>query len=264
MMPAAFTWDTGPVIFHLGPLPIRYYSLLFAATFLCGFFIVRWIYREEGKPDEDVDRLLTFTIIGTVVGARLGHCLFYDPGYYLSNPLEILKVWKGGLASHGGAIGIFAAIYLYTRQRPDQPYLWILDRVAVVTALGGLFIRLGNFFNSEILGRPADVPWAVTFLRYDAVPRHPAQLYESLTYGILFVALLGIYRRLRAATPHGLLLGLFLSAGFTARFFIEFVKMRQAAYGQDNPLSVGQWLSLPVILLGVWLVARALRGRSPA
>jgi len=259
MIPAIFTWDIGPVIIHLGPLPIRYYSLLFALTFLCGFLIIRRIYREEGKPEEDVDRLLTFTIIGTVVGARLGHCLFYDPSYYLSNPLEILKVWKGGLASHGGAIGIFTAIYLYQRQIRGQSYLWILDRVAIVTALGGFFIRLGNFFNSEILGAPSDAAWSVIFLRYDTVSRHPAQLYESLTYGLLFIILISIYRRLRARTPHGLLLGCFMGAGFTARFFIEFVKMRQAAYGHDNVLSVGQWLSIPVILLGIFLFIRALR-----
>lgn len=264
MFPATFMWDIRPVIFHLGPLPIRYYSLLFALTFLSGFFIVRWMYRQEGRAEEDVDRLLTFTIIGTVVGARLGHCLLYDPTFYLSNPIEILKVWKGGLASHGGAIGIFTAIYLYTRGRSDQPYLWVLDRVAVVTALGGIFIRLGNFFNSEILGEPSEVPWAIAFLRYDDTPRHPAQLYESLTYALMFVILFTVYRKLRSATPQGLLLGLFLALGFTGRFFIEFVKMRQAAYGHDNPLSVGQWLSLPVIILGVILLVRGLRSRLEA
>ena len=142
-------------------------------------------------------------MVGTIAGARLGHCLFYDPAYYLTNPLKILMVWEGGLASHGGAIGILTALFLYSRKRPDQPYLWLLDRMAIVIALAGLFIRVGNFFNSEILGIPADVPWAIIFDRIDSLPRHPAQLYEAIAYGSIFVGLYRLYGKLSARTASG-------------------------------------------------------------
>lgn len=252
-------WNIDPEVFSLGPISIRYYGLLFAAAFFVGFVIIRRIYEEEGKPEGDLDSLLTHMMVGTVAGARLGHCLFYDPGYYLSNPIEILKVWEGGLASHGGAAGIFSALYVYTRRHADQPYLWILDRMAIVIALAGFFIRTGNFLNSEILGVPSDVPWAVVFERIDALPRHPAQLYEALAYGTISAGLYATYVRFRATTPSGLLLGLFLVMVFTFRFFIEFVKERQAAYGSDLPLSVGQLLSVPLVLLGFVLLFQAYR-----
>ncbi len=202
-------------------------------------------------------------VVGTIIGARLVHCLFYDPHYYLSHPVEILEVWKGGLASHGGAAGIFIALWLYCRRHPDQPYLWLLDRITVATALGAAFIRVGNFFNSEILGTPSSLPWAVVFAREDAIPRHPAQLYEAAAYLLIFVGLLLIYHRLQARTPHGLLLGLFLAAGFIARFLIEFVKQRQAAYEQHFAISVGQWLSIPFVLVGMALVWRAMSQARP-
>ena len=252
-------WNIDPEVFSLGPISIRYYGLLFAAAFFVGFVIIRRIYEEEGKPEGDLDSLLTHMMVGTVAGARLGHCLFYDPGYYLSNPIEILKVWEGGLASHGGAVGIFSALFVYTRRHADQPYLWILDRMVIVIALAGLFIRTGNFLNSEILGVPSDVPWAVVFERIDALPRHPAQLYEALAYGTISAGLYATYVRFRATTPSGLLLGLFLVMVFTFRFFIEFVKERQAAYGSDLPLSMGQLLSVPLVLLGFVLLFQAYR-----
>ena len=252
-------WNINPEVFALGPLSIRYYGLLFAAAFFTGFIIIRRIYVEEGKPEVDLDSLLTHVMIGTIAGARLGHCLFYDPVHYLTHPIQILKVWEGGLASHGGAIGIFTALYIYTRKHSDQPYLRMLDRMVIVTALAGLFIRTGNFLNSEILGVPTDVPWAVVFARIDAVPRHPAQLYEALAYGSISVGLYKTYTRFRATTPSGLLLGLFLVMVFTFRFFIEFVKERQAAYGTDLPLSVGQLLSIPLVLLGFVLLFQAFR-----
>jgi prolipoprotein diacylglyceryl transferase len=250
-------WDVGREIVSLGPLTLRWYGILFALGFIVGFFIVRWMFRIERKPEADLDRLLLYLLVGTIVGARLGHCLFYDPAYYLSNPLEIIKVWKGGLASHGGGIGVFLALYLYSRKHKDQPYLWVLDRVAVPTALAGSFIRLGNLFNSEILGVQTDVPWAFIFARVDRVPRHPAQLYESLSYLLIFLLLLWLYNRFREKTPPGLLIGVFLVSVFTARIAIEFVKVRQAAFGEALPLSMGQLLSIPMILAGAWLVWRA-------
>ena len=257
-------WNVSPVLLPLGPMALRWYSLCFLATFVIGFYIMRDVFRSEGKSEEDLNSLVNYMVLGTLIGARLGHCLFYDPGFYLSNPLEIVKFWHGtsfgisGLSSHGGALGILSALYIYTRKR-EIPYIWILDRIVIPTALGGLFIRLGNLFNSEIVGIPTEVPWAFVFTRIDNLPRHPAQLYESLGYGLIFVMLYTLYKRLRRESPDGLLLGLFTLFAFAYRFFIEFVKERQANYGQDLPLSVGQLLSVPLVILGIFLVARAIQ-----
>jgi phosphatidylglycerol:prolipoprotein diacylglycerol transferase len=249
-------WNVSPILFALGPLEVRWYGLLFAASFVAGFFIFKWIYRREGKPEEQLDSLLFYMMLGTIVGARLGHVIFYDPGYYFSHPLDILKIWEGGLASHGGAVGIFLAIYLYVRKHPDYSYVWLLDRLAIPTALGGCFIRLGNLFNSEILGIPANVPWAFVFTRADALPRHPVQLYESFAYALIFVTLLMVYRFRFPRLRPGLLVGLFLFSVFSARFFLEFVKVRQASYEGEMTLSVGQWLSLPMLVLGLVFLLR--------
>ena len=255
----AIVWNVDPDIAQIGPITIRYYGLLFALSFFLGFNIMRSIFRREDKPESGLEMLLTYMMVGTIAGARLGHCLFYAPVYYLSNPLQILKVWEGGLASHCGAIGILTALYAYTRKRPEQPYLWLLDRMIITIALAGMFIRLGNFFNSEILGIPSDVPWAIIFDRIDSAPRHPAQIYESLAYGIIFVGLYRLYSKLGERTPNGFLFGLFLTSVFGFRFFIEFVKERQAAYGGDLPLSVGQLLSIPLVLGGIVRLVRALK-----
>ncbi|MEZ6195139.1 MAG: prolipoprotein diacylglyceryl transferase [Planctomycetota bacterium] len=255
---AAFEWDCDPQIFKIGVVALRWYGLLFATAFVLGFFLMRGIYRREGKKESDLDSLLTWMVVATIIGARLGHCLFYEPAYYLSHPEKIIAVWEGGLASHGGAIGILIALWLYTRTRPDQPYLWLLDRIVLPTALAGCFIRLGNFFNSEIVGVHTDRSWGVIFRRlHDPEPRHPAQLYESVCYLLVFFLLWAIYRSRGAATPRGRLLGLFLVLVFGARFAIEFVKKRQAAWGEDLPLSVGQLLSIPVFALGVYILARS-------
>lgn len=257
-------WSPDPVLLRAGPFTVHWYGVLFALAFFLGYLLVRRMFVREGRPEGDLDRLLLYMMVGTVVGARLGEVLFYNPAYYLSNPVEIVKVWEGGLASHGGAIGIFTALWLYARRRPDQPYLWVLDRIAVPTALAGMLIRTGNFFNSEILGVPTDLPWAVVFARVDALPRHPAQLYEAAAYGLIFLVLLAAYRRRGAVTPHGLLAGLFLILVFSARFAIETVKVPQAAFGEALPLSVGQILSVPAIALGAWLLVRALRADGAA
>lgn len=256
-------WNVDPILVHLGPLAIRWYGLFFAILFALGYLIARWQFRLEHKDESSLDTLLACMIAGSIIGARLGHVLFYDPAYYFQHPLEIPQVWKGGLASHGGAIGILIALYLYSRRHRDQPYLWLLDRVVVPTALGGCMIRLGNLFNSEILGTPTHVPWAFIFAREDNVPRHPAQLYESFAYALIFVALMLVYNRLRARTPRGLLLGLFFASVFTLRFLIEFVKERQASYETGLPLSVGQLLSIPFILIGLFFVWRALAKKQP-
>lgn len=258
-------WSADPEIFRIGPVVLRWYSMCFLVTFVLGYFIMRRMFRLEEKPAKDLDSLVNHMVLGTLIGARLGHCLFYDPVFYLTNPIEIFKIWRGGLASHGAAIGIFAALYLYARNRPDQSYLWILDRIVVTVALGGFFIRIGNFFNSEIYGTATTLPWAVVFSHVDAVPRHPAQLYESLAYGLIFLLLYAMYSRQRGRTAQGLLLGMFLVSVFSFRVVVEFVKVRQAAYGHGSLLSVGQWLSFPLIILGIVLLVYALRNsRSTA
>ncbi|MFO8174264.1 MAG: prolipoprotein diacylglyceryl transferase [Longimicrobiales bacterium] len=256
---AQIQWDVDPVIFQLGPLPLRWYSLGWLLAFGVGFYIVRGMYLREEKPEQDLDTLLLYMMLGAMIGARLGHVLFYRPDYYFSHPVEIIAVWKGlrGLASHGGALGIMVALYFYSRSRPDQPWLWVLDRVVVPTALGGMFIRLGNLMNSEILGVPTDVPWAFSFSRVDGVPRHPAQLYEAVAYGVIFVFLMGLYRKRGPSLPHGTLLGIFLALIFSARFVIEFVKERHVPFEAGLPLSMGQILSIPLVLLGLALVWRA-------
>ena len=250
-------WDADPILLDLGFISIRWYGLLFSLAFIAGFVQIRRIYTEELKPLEDLDRLLMVMLISTVMGARLGHCLFYDPGFYFTHPIEIIKIWKGGLASHGGAIGIFLGLFLFSRSRPSQPYLWLLDRIAIPTALAGSLIRIGNLFNSEIIGKATTVPWAVTFARVDGVPRHPAQVYESIAYLITFAILAAVYRKYKAGTPSGMIVGLFLILVFSARFLIEFVKVRQAAFGAELFLSMGQLLSIPAILVGIGLFLRA-------
>jgi prolipoprotein diacylglyceryl transferase len=254
-----FYWPFHPEIVRAGPLVFRWYGLLFALGFYFGFLIVRWQFRAEGKNENDLNRLLFYMVGGALVGARLGHCLLYEPGYYLRHPLEMLRFWEGGLASHGGTLGILIALYFYARRRPDQPYLWLLDRVVVPAGLAGALIRIGNLFNSEILGLPATVPWAFIFSLVDQRPRHPVQLYESLVCLFAFVLLLWSYARRRALTPRGWLLGLFLVLVFSFRFFLEFFKERQAAYEQRFPISIGQWLSVPLVLAGLVLLWRARR-----
>jgi phosphatidylglycerol:prolipoprotein diacylglycerol transferase len=262
---AQIQWNPDPIIFQLGPLPLRWYSLGWLLAFGIGFYIVRWIYLKEGKPEKDLESILFAMMLGAMIGARLGHVLFYRPGYFLANPIEIIAVWKGirGLASHGGAVGIFLALFLYARKRPDQPYLWLMDRVAIPTALGAMFIRLGNLMNSEILGLPSDAPWAMVFTRIDALPRHPAQLYEAIAYFFIFIILLTLYRRRGTSIPHGTLIGIFMTLAFSARFLIEFVKERHVPFEVGLPLSMGQILSIPMGLAGMALFWWAQKRGAP-
>jgi len=255
-------WDVSPEIFSIGPLAIRWYSLSWMAAFGIGYFILTWLCKREERTEYDVDSIFLHALLGALIGARLAHCLFYHPAFYLTHPLDIIAVWKGGvhgLASHGAAIGILIALYLYVRRHPGSSYLWLIDRVVLTTALGGAFIRLGNFFNSEIYGRVTDVPWAIIFKRVDDLPRHPTQLYESASYFLIFGVLLWAYRRSGSATPRGRLLGMFLALTFGARFFIEFFKVRLSAYTADFPLSTGQLLSVPLVVAGVALIVYSAR-----
>lgn len=251
------TWDVSPEIFSIGPLTIRYYSLLFAVSFLTGIQIMTWIYRKEGRNENEINDLSIYVILGVVIGARLGHCLFYNPGFYLSNPLEILKVWEGGLASHGAAIGVLLSLLLFKKKNPKFKIMWLLDRIVIPTALGGSFIRLGNLFNSEIYGMPTDLPWGFVFVNSTAagnIPRHPAQIYESLAYLLIFGLLLYLYLKKSGDFKEGFLFGLFLILVFVFRFFVEFIKADQSAFEAGWILNMGQILSIPLILLGLYFL----------
>ncbi len=262
-------WDVNPEIFHIGSFSVRWYGLMFAMGFLIGMQIMTHIFKKEGKPVADTDALLLYMVISTVIGARFGHFLFYEPEVLLKNPLQVILPPFAGLASHGATIGILLALWLYSRRKSSvdtgQTFLWITDRIVITVALGGAFIRLGNLMNSEIVGRPTDVPWGFLFIdneEFEKIPRHPAQLYESLSCFVLFFVLLAIWNRLRGQTPRGMLLGIFLIFIFTLRFFYEYLKENQVAFEDSLPLNMGQILSIPAVLLGIFFVWNSYRNRQ--
>jgi len=252
-----FIWSVDPILFSFGSVRVFWYGLLFAAAILVGLQIMKWIYAREGKSVDLVDSGFIYAIIGIVVGARLGHCLFYDPAFYLANPMKIFAVWEGGLASHGGGLGVIIALYFYIKKY-NLNFLWLLDRIAIPTALFGFFVRMGNLMNSEILGAKTDLPWAIVFSRVDMLPRHPAQLYEALANLSIFIILFFVYKKSKELQP-GLLFGLFLTLLFSARFLIEFVKERQASYSSDFVLNTGQALSIPFLLIGIGFIIYSLK-----
>ncbi|HDS1733511.1 prolipoprotein diacylglyceryl transferase [Pseudomonas sp. BP8] len=249
-------WNAEPVLFRLGTLSIHWYGILFATALGLGFAVMRLIYRQEKRNEKELDSLLIYLTAGTLIGARLGHVLFYDPALYLSHPWETFAIWKGGLASHGGALGIVVSLWLYCRRHPGTGYIWLLDRITVPALLGGGLIRIGNFFNSEIVGVSTIVPWAIVFPHIDLLPRHPTQLYESAVYMVLFAIFCTLYRTSLIILRPGMMAGCFLILVCSARFILEFTKMPQAAY-ESSLLSVGQWLSIPPILFGIALSYRA-------
>lgn len=251
-----FVWNADPVAFSFGSMRVFWYGILFATAIISGLEIMKWIYIKESEDLQKLDTIFLYIVLGVVVGARLGHCLFYEPSYYLAHPIEILYVWKGGLASHGGGLGALIGIYLYKRKHTLN-LLWFLDRIAIATAVFAFFVRLGNFMNSEILGKATDVSWAIVFTRIDELPRHPAQLYEAFSYLMIAIALFIVYRQFRERLQNGFLFGLFLTLVFCVRFLVEFVKERQAEYAVDMILSTGQLLSIPFIVLGVYLIVRS-------
>ncbi len=247
-------WNVSPEIVSIGPLTLRWYGLLFASSFIFGFKIMNDIFKKEGKSEDDLNDLIWYMVLGTVIGARLGHCLFYNPEYYLSNPLEILKIYKGGLASHGAAIAIPLAIYIFVKKRNNFTFLWLLDRIVITVALAAFFIRTGNLFNSEIIGTPTDLPWSFVFVSVDSVPRHPAQLYEAIAYLIIFVFLFRLYKAKWDKLKDGYIFGLFLTGIFGFRFFVEFVKENQTYFEEGMTLNMGQILSIPLVIFGLYLV----------
>jgi phosphatidylglycerol:prolipoprotein diacylglycerol transferase len=247
-------WDVNPEIFRIGSFAVRWYGLLFASSFLFGYIILGRIFKNENLSDALLDKLTVYVAIGTIAGARLGHCLFYEPGYYLSHPGEILKIWHGGLASHGAAIGIILSIWLFAGNA-KKDFTWVIDRVAIVVALSGFFIRMGNLMNSEIYGVETTLPWGFVFLRNgENAPKHPTQIYEALSYLTIFLILMWLYWRKKGSYIQGTLISLTCILIFTARFFIEFLKEDQVAFEATMKLNMGQWLSIPFVILGcVWL-----------
>lgn len=255
------------VVFVNNPLEIRYYGVLFAAALFVGYYLMRWQFRRGGYGDEKAEALFLYAALGIIIGARLGHVLFYEPGRFLSNPVEILRIWHGGLASHGAAIGVLLALWLFKRKH-RVPYVEVTDRLAMSIALCSSFIRIGNFLNSEIVGRAWDGPWAVVFTRYDSVPRHPSQIYEVLMSWIVFGILYLVDRHYEEERPRGMISSILLIGYFTLRFVVEFFKERQVDAIQqtvqqgDFSLTMGQYLSIPFVLAGVgWLVYALRKGR---
>ena len=295
-----------PEGFHLGPVMMRYYSLGFVIAFGLGWFIMKKIYDREGESTDKLDKLFIYTLIATLLGARLGHVFFYDWDYFSQHPAEILLPVRfspkfeftgfAGLASHGAAIAIILAMVWYSKKIIHRPLLWMLDRVVIPVTFGGIFVRLGNFFNSEILGSvtTSDVPTAIKFIRgedtlrksdvitqtgikdynaaYEAVEhnpefadilakipfRHPAQLYEAFGYVFVFAIIYYMYWKTDARKKHGLIFGVFLVLLWAVRFFVEFVKESQGGFEGENPiLLTGQWLSIPFILAGFYLILTA-------
>lgn len=252
-------WSFDPVLQQLGPLPVRWYGLVFVGGFIAGQMLLGRIFRREGIDPRFAQDLLLYALVGAVVGARLLHCLVYEPSYYLSHPVEIFRVWEGGLASHGGVVGVFVALFVAARrQRPPVELLWLLDRVAIPSAIAAAAIRLANFLNSEIVGIPTGGTWGVVFSAVDPVPRHPVQVYEAIAYLGAGWLLWALYTNGSGRRP-GLLLGVLFVLVFSARLVLEFFKTPQASYDGILALSAGQFLSLPFIALGIWLILRSVR-----
>lgn len=352
-------WSPKPYIVDLGFTELRWYGLLFALGFIISQQIMFHIFKKEGKKERQVEILTLYMVIATIIGARLGHVLFYEPARYLSNPIDILKVWEGGLASHGGAVGILIALYLFAKKYKDISYLWILDRIVIVVAITAVLIRTGNFMNSEIIGEPTDKAYGVVFgrevelrLNYlttaiedvevervkssnliegtaerdfdypvklivaynnqnkledvkkftetrlisklqdsnisqhvefpkdakfeynqkgdfvyaitygNGVPRHAAQLYEAISHLLIFVLLFYLWNNNRSGLADGRLFGIFLIAGFGSRFFFEFIKENQVAFEDGLALNMGQWLSIPLVLVGIYFIIQSVRAEK--
>jgi phosphatidylglycerol---prolipoprotein diacylglyceryl transferase len=257
---AYITWNVGPTIVKLGPIALRWYGLLFAGSFVIGYIIMLRIFRKENFTVELLDKLSIYMLISTVVGARLGHILFYQPMDYLAHPLDILKVWEGGLASHGAAVGILTGLWLFSRNT-KRPFFWTVDRIVIVVALSGFMIRMGNLFNSEIYGNVTSLPWGFIFIRDISspermLPHHPTQIYEGLCYLLSFAFLLWYYYKKDGKPREGILFGWFLLLIFGTRFFIEFIKQPQVSFESTMTLNMGQLLSIPFVLIGLYFLLR--------
>ena len=266
----AINWSVNPEIFALGPLSVRWYGLLFISGFILGWYIFKWFFNREDIPETLLDPLLYTLLIGTIVGARLGHCLFYQPDYYLGSWQgfwEIFMPWKGGLASHGGTIALIFAMIWFARKygrKYDFDFVWILDHLAIAVCFAATFIRLGNLFNSEIYGDVTNLPWGFIFeLRGETLPKHPTQLYEALSYFLLGIALISIYKFKAEKVYRGFFIGTFFIGCFGMRFIIEFIKEPQVMFEQNMVLNMGQLLSIPFILMGIGLLIYSYTKKQP-
>ena len=263
-------WNPDPELFKILGFPIRYYGLLWVAGLLLAYFVVRYQYRDKKIPEALFDPLFLYCFLGVLIGARLGHCIFYEPEYYLQSwtgfvemLLPIRKMatggWKlvgySGLASHGGVLGMLIGFWLYCR-KTKLKYIAVLDMIAVAAPLTSFFMRMANLMNSEIIGKATDVPWAFVFHRIDEVPRHPAQLYEALAYLLLFFVMVVLYKKYSQKLKQGFFFGLCLAYIFTFRFFIEFLKENQVDFESGMTLNMGQWLSVPLIIIGFYFMLR--------
>jgi prolipoprotein diacylglyceryl transferase len=258
-------WNVDPEIINVFGISIRYYGLFFVSGLILCIYILGWIYKRENIPSEHLEKLSIYGIIGIFVGARLGHCLFYEPSYYFAHPLEMILpitfppeggikfIGYQGLASHGGVLGLLIALYFYSR-KTKHSMIDTIDLIAVVAGLSLGFIRLGNFMNSEIIGIPTTKPWGVIFERVDYVPRHPAQLYEAISYFIILAIMMILYKKMRNRLKNGFFFGLATVLFFTARFLIEFVKENQVGFEDGMTLNMGQLLSLPYIVVGIGFI----------
>jgi len=258
-------WNPDPEIINIFGISIRYYGLLFVSGLILCIYILGWIYKRENLPSENLEKLSIYGIIGILAGARLGHCLFYEPSYYLSHPLEMILpitfppdggikfIGYQGLASHGGVLGLLIALYFYSR-KTKHPMIDTIDLIGVVSGLSFGFIRLGNFMNSEIIGIPTTKPWGVIFERVDNLPRHPAQLYEAISYFIIFAFMMILYKKRRDRLKNGFFFGLGSVLFFTARFVIEFAKEDQVGFEEGMTFNMGQLLSLPFIAVGIGFI----------
>jgi phosphatidylglycerol:prolipoprotein diacylglycerol transferase len=258
MLSLFINWNPSPDIFTIPGIdwPVRWYGLSWAMAFIgCHFFMNR-IYKAEGRTEAQLDVLTLYIVLATVLGARLGHCLFYGWEYYSQHPLEILKVWEGGLASHGGGIGILIGMWLYCRKTKES-WLWLFDRLIVVVPFASFMIRFGNLMNSEIIGEPTNVPWAFVFHQVDELPRHPTQLYEAIFYFFLFVLFYWLWKNKRNDFGKGFMFGLFCVLMFGFRFGMEFMKENQEAFEASLPINMGQILSIPFILVGLYMMYRS-------
>ena len=254
-------WNASPELFSIGPIHVRWYGLMFAVGFLVGYQQVEKMFKFEKENLKWLDSLFVYIIVATVIGARLGHVFFYSWDYYSQHLGEILLIWKGGLASHGGTLGIFIALILWSRKISKRSVFWVIDRVVVPTALVAAMIRFGNLMNSEIYGVQTSMPWGFIFERnYETLPKHPTQIYESLSYLATYVICLVLYWKMpKIKYKEGFISGAFFVMIFLSRFFVEFVKEDQEAFEAGMLLNMGQLLSIPFIIAGIWLMVRALR-----
>jgi prolipoprotein diacylglyceryl transferase len=260
-----FHWDASPELINVFGVSLTFYGLLFTSGLALSVYALKWMFEREKLDSIDLDRLSIYGFLGVLIGARLGHCLFYDPSYYLSHPIEMLLpihrlegggfefIGYRGLASHGGVLGVIIVLIVFAKKN-NLSIIKLLDLLAVVAPIGGVFIRLANFMNSEINGIPTTVPWAVVFERIDNIPRHPAQLYEAISYLFIFVIMMSLYLQKRIKFPKGFLFGAVLILIFVARFLIEFVKINQVDFEDDMTIDMGQILSLPYIFAGIFII----------